>query len=776
MTPDTLTDLFTAMTAASWRAGWLIVLLFIVRRLVRGRIPAQLWYVAWILVAVRLLVPVSLPATWSPYNLAREAVPPAAMLMADASTSAPIAQAATPVTPPARESTTLPVLPLALRTATVPSASASWTSLAAVRAWGPWIWLAGVGLLAGWRLVVHMRFRRRLRDAVAPAGALFEIVQREVGALPGGASLACVETAAVDAPALYGLLRPRLLFPRGFGARLTEAELCLVVRHELAHWRRRDLIAQALLQAAAIVHWFNPLAWLASRAARMDCELACDEFVLRGEKDGGAIAYGETLLKVLGTLRGQRRPPAGVAILEGRAELTRRIGMIANYRKAKAGQLATGGVLMLALAIASMTRETQAEERAAPLEQTRATGPAATNPVPPLTGTANDPASTARVAGGSPRALLSLDHRIDTANAGLRFADNALIQARRELAAAEIRVNQMREHRKAGTLLNLGFIAGVPAVQALDQQLTSRNIEMRTLAVKYGNKHPEMVEVQNAISVISAELDRAMDRACRQVEVEYDGLLRTFAAAERDAADRTAEAAEIAQIALRSRQGANGVMRSPAPEMMAATLPSTRAPEATPSGPLAIASTGGDFSVSIVGAVNNQSGVNFSAGEKPIVLDAIARAGGFAANADRESVRILRIGSDGSRSTIGVGEQQLMSGLGPGASLQRGDVIIVRERAIVPTGYVTILGAVNRPGSLELPTPPAKLTLVDILGRAGGQTRMADLRKVTLSRLNPKTGDRQTTTHNVAQYLAGEVTEMADLQPGDIITIPERIL
>src|SRR5207248_1350345 len=103
------------------------------------------------------------------------------------------------------------------------------------------------------------------------------------------------------------------LLPPGLAAQLTADELRHVVRHELGHWRRRDLLAQALLQTAVAVHWFNPLAWVAARLARADCELACDEFVLRRESPTGASAYGATLLKVLGVVRGRRRPVAVVA-------------------------------------------------------------------------------------------------------------------------------------------------------------------------------------------------------------------------------------------------------------------------------------------------------------------------------------------------------------------------------------------------------------------------------------------------------------------------------
>jgi bla regulator protein BlaR1 len=81
---------------------------------------------------------------------------------------------------------------------------------------------------------------------------------------------------AVKAPALYGAFRPRILFPPGFVAQLAPEELRLTLAHELAHVRRRDLFVDSMLHLAVVVHWFNPLAWIAARLARQDCEVACD--------------------------------------------------------------------------------------------------------------------------------------------------------------------------------------------------------------------------------------------------------------------------------------------------------------------------------------------------------------------------------------------------------------------------------------------------------------------------------------------------------------------
>ena len=88
----------------------------------------------------------------------------------------------------------------------------------------------------------------------------------------------------------------------------------------------------------------------------------------------------------------------------------------------------------------------------------------------------------------------------------------------------------------------------------------------------------------------------------------------------------------------------------------------------------------GGFSVSVLGAVNRQGSVAFAATEKPIVLDAIARAGGFAANASRRGVRLIRVDAAGVRSTRELTEENLMAGDGDAGALRPGDVIFVPEK------------------------------------------------------------------------------------------------
>ncbi len=80
---------------------------------------------------------------------------------------------------------------------------------------------------------------------------------------------------------------------------------------------------------------------------------------------------------------------------------------------------------------------------------------------------------------------------------------------------------------------------------------------------------------------------------------------------------------------------------------------------------------------------------------------------------------------------------------------------------------VTVLGQAQRPGVFELPAH-RRLTLVEAIGMAGGVTRIANPKKVTLKR------GGSVRTVNLSEITSGKGADI-DLQDGDMITIPESL-
>ncbi len=86
---------------------------------------------------------------------------------------------------------------------------------------------------------------------------------------------------------------------------------------------------------------------------------------------------------------------------------------------------------------------------------------------------------------------------------------------------------------------------------------------------------------------------------------------------------------------------------------------------------------------------------------------------------------------------------------------------------------VQVVGQVNNPGSVVF-TPEQKMGLVEAIARAGGHTRLANLRQVQLTRTTAE-GKTETSTVNVEEIMKGKSGEQWLLQKGDIVLVLERV-
>jgi len=87
---------------------------------------------------------------------------------------------------------------------------------------------------------------------------------------------------------------------------------------------------------------------------------------------------------------------------------------------------------------------------------------------------------------------------------------------------------------------------------------------------------------------------------------------------------------------------------------------------------------------------------------------------------------------------------------------------------------VNVLGSVDKPGPVQIP-PDRPLNLIDAVTQAGGFTRLADRKRVKLSREGPD-GKTSTTVINADEIIQSQSADQWVLQKGDVIFVPERIL
>lgn len=87
---------------------------------------------------------------------------------------------------------------------------------------------------------------------------------------------------------------------------------------------------------------------------------------------------------------------------------------------------------------------------------------------------------------------------------------------------------------------------------------------------------------------------------------------------------------------------------------------------------------------------------------------------------------------------------------------------------------VNVMGSVTNQGRVEFPQERG-LSIVDAISLAGGQTRLADLRHVRLTRRGAG-GEATVATVDVGALMNKAGSEPVMLQPGDVVYVPERLL
>ncbi len=198
----------------------------------------------------------------------------------------------------------------------------------------PLIWLAGALVLGLYVFASNFKLWKIVRGQRPSTDRntldLLEDCKAQMGIRT---ILGLVVTDKVKSPALFGFVRPRLLLPKRMIEALNQEELRHVFLHELAHLKRFDIYLGWLMSLLQVLHWFNPLVWLAFYRMRADRELACDALMLARTEGGEPKAYGRTIVSLIERFSRPQRLPGMAGILETKSQLKRRLTMIARFKK-----------------------------------------------------------------------------------------------------------------------------------------------------------------------------------------------------------------------------------------------------------------------------------------------------------------------------------------------------------------------------------------------------------------------------------------------------------
>lgn len=387
--------LFRTIVTTSLIVVPVIVLILIIRQILQDHIPARWMYLVWLLLPIRLLLPwtpdssislynfIHLPAVFeSTTNTSTTTNPTASTASPDPSTgdshdhsmsevardslaTASLNNRVNAVSEPLTDSESSSMNTLALEhTTEQPSlASAQQNNtvhrpyLSILLSILSWVWLIGTAVAAAIMIRANVRFTRGLRRGTSLTADAHLREQLDVckQQLRVRRNIRIIITDYIASPALTGVLRPKLLLPADLLPSLGEQQLHHIMLHELAHWKRRDLLVNALMHILLAAHWFNPMLWYAYARMREDQELACDALALSKLQPADSRDYALTIIQLLESWSTQRQFVNAAGMSGSRTLVRRRIVMIQSNQRSGLRRTMLGLAVLVLIAGCSLT-------------------------------------------------------------------------------------------------------------------------------------------------------------------------------------------------------------------------------------------------------------------------------------------------------------------------------------------------------------------------------------------------------------------------------------
>jgi bla regulator protein BlaR1 len=347
-----LAELFHWTVRASGYAVVLIALIVLAQMLLRSRLSAGWICALWLILLVRLALPVGPSSSLSLWNLLPKTVH-------DQSKGSSEAGGDAGVRPTAGESLQDKSNP------GIPATQAGSIFRISGKAL-PLLWFSGALIMFGaislknLRLWLQVRKLRQVTDQ-----PLLELLEDCKQAMGIRTIIGLVLTGQVQSPALFGFLRPRILLPEQLAEKTSREELRCIFLHELAHLKRSDIWIAWLTALMQSLHWFNPLIWWAFEQMRADREAAADALALGRMRNGDSDRYADTIVNLLENIAQSSRLPVVAGIVENKTQIKRRLTMITRFKPPKRLEAIFAAILMAILAMATLT---EAQDVVIPVE------------------------------------------------------------------------------------------------------------------------------------------------------------------------------------------------------------------------------------------------------------------------------------------------------------------------------------------------------------------------------------------------------------------------
>ena len=208
-----------------------------------------------------------------------------------------------------------------------------------------WVWsLGSIGLLT-YFIIQYIFTKAKMKRLSIPDNNGQEILDRLCHEMIITQKLNIYRCGYINTAMIMGIFSPTIFTP---DTETSEDVLEMILRHELTHYKRKDILYKFILMLACCMHWFNPLVWLMDKQAHKDVELCCDDDVIAGQNEEFKHKYSDSILDIA-KFNVSKKTAFSTCFAMDKENLVTRFKNIYDTNIKKSGKSLIAGILVLCL-------------------------------------------------------------------------------------------------------------------------------------------------------------------------------------------------------------------------------------------------------------------------------------------------------------------------------------------------------------------------------------------------------------------------------------------
>lgn len=161
------------------------------------------------------------------------------------------------------------------------------------------IWLSGIIYIMSYNIIKYNRFRKKLKrwidDDLENSNLYTMLIYVQIE-LEITCEVGLKRAPIIASPILIGFIKPVIILP---DIEYSDEEVKFILKHELVHFKRKDVWSKLFILCATSIHWYNPLVWIMANRINLLNEMSCDSEVIAGCSHDERKQYGETIIKFI---------------------------------------------------------------------------------------------------------------------------------------------------------------------------------------------------------------------------------------------------------------------------------------------------------------------------------------------------------------------------------------------------------------------------------------------------------------------------------------------